>query len=497
MLAVVLVGVCVALFVFRERVYARFSQMNADGLPAPITAVAREMVIPHEVLAGGELQSADAVDVVCEVESQGLKIVEMLPEGSQVQADQVVVQLDPSQINDQLAQQQIKVTQANAVAKAAAEELKIQRNLAASAIAQAQLTLTLAELDRKKYIKGEYQVELNDLKGSIALAETDLQDAKDLAEHFEKLVRNGFRTPEQLESKQQDVERAKHVLSRDEEKLQVLEQFTKERQAVELTAKAEEAVRELERVRGSSNAAIAKSETDLEVAEATAALEREQLRRIQEQLEHCDVRAPADGTLVYAKDKNKKIELGAPVHFKQRLFSLPDLTTMVVQAFVHESEVQQLSIGMEVDITVDAFPNLPLSGKVVDITTYYDSTRHWMSGGVKEYATEILIQDLPQDVSLRPGMSSKVKIRIGELSRGVIVPVVAVAQRDDASYCFRELGANFEMTKIELGANTEDYVEILSGLRPGDRVALDARARLAAKLESSQRAVSPGSSLTP
>lgn len=497
LLAVAIVGVCVALFAVRERVFAYFSQFRSDDLPPPITAVAREIVIPHEVLAGGELQSADAIDVVCEVEAQGLKIVEMLPEGSQVQGGQVVVRLDPSQINDQLAQQQIKVTQANAVAKAAAEELKIQRNLAASAIAQAQLTLTLAELDRKKYLEGEYQVELNDLKGSIALAETDLQDAKDLAEHFQKLVRNGFRTPEQLESKEQAVERAKHVLSRDQEKLQVLEQFTKERQAVELTAKAEEAIRELERVRGSSNAAIAKAETDLEVTEATAALEREQLRRIEEQLKHCDVRAPADGTLIYAKDKNKKIELGAAVHFKQQLFSLPDLTKMEVQAFVHESEVQQVRVGMDVDIRVDAFPDLPLTGKVVDIATYYDSTRHWMSGGVKEYATEILIRDLPEDVSLRPGMSAKVTIRIGELSRGVIVPVVAVALRDDVSYCFRQADADFEMTEIELGANTEDYVEVLSGLQPGDRVALDARARLAAKQESMRSADSPGSDTAP
>ncbi len=481
---VMLVCTVLALLAVRERLFGFFSAWTADDLPAPITAVARKTTIPREVLAGGELESADEVDVVCEVEGTRLKIVEMVPEGTNVESGQIVVRLDPSEIKDLWAQQRIKVTQAGAVAKAAAEELKIQRNLAESAIADAQLTVKLAELDRKKYAEGEYQVEFNDLQGLIALAETDLQDANDMVVHFEKLVRKGFRTEEQLEAKEQEVERAKYILNRDKEKLRVLERFTRERQLVELTAKAEETVRELERVRGSSNAAIAKAETDLEVAEATATLEREQLKRLEKQLELCDVRAPAAGTVIYAKDKNKKIELGAPVHFKQKLFSQPDLSRMQVVAFVHESDIQQVRLGMDVNITVEAFPDLPLIGKVSKIATYYDSTRHWLSGGVKDYATDILIEDIPADVALKPGMTAQVVIRIGELSEGVIVPIAAVAQSDNSSYCFKRIAENqLERVAVKLGVNNESHVEILSGLEAGDVVALDARVRQAAEDE--------------
>lgn len=491
-LAAALVVLCVVLFVKRADLLTYLALLRSDDLPSPVTAVAREMVVPHTILAGGELQSADAVDVVCEVEGTQLKIVEMVPEGTQVESGQIVVQLDPSEINDRLAQQRIKVTQADAAAKAAAEELKIQRNLGDSAIAAAKLTVTLAELDRKKYMEGEYQVEMNNLKGMIALAETDLQDAKDMVEHVDKLVRKGFRTPEQLESKKQAVERAKFALSRDQEKLQILERFTRERQEVELTAKAEETIRELERVQSSNSAAMAKAETDLEVAEATAALEHEQLSRIEEQLKYCDVCAPADGTLIYAKDKNKKIALGEVVHFKQILFSLPDLTKIKVAAFVHESEIQRVKLGMPADIRVDAFPDVPLTGKVLSVATYYDSTRHWVSGGVKEYATDILIEEIPSHVSLKPGMTAQVSIQIGDLSRGVIVPVVAVAQDDESSYCFRQVGDRYEPTEVSLGENSENYVEILAGLTVGDRVALDARTRLADKLDDDRSAELPG-----
>lgn len=450
---------------------------SGEDIDDAITAVASNTAVPHQVLAGGELQSSRAVEVVCDVEALQMKIVHMVQEGTQVKADQIVVQLDPSEISERLAKQQIQVTQADAIAKAAAEDLKIQRNLAASAVAEAELALRLAELDRKAYTQGEYQVELNDLRGSIALAETDLQEATETVDHFQMLVKKGFRSPEQLQAKRQAVAQAKYALNRDQEKLQVLENFTKERQVVELTAKAEEAVRELERSKGSATATISKAETDLEVALATAAMERTQLEKVQKQLVLCDVRAPVAGTLVYAKDKNKKIELGAPVHFKQQLFTLPDLSSMQVEAFVHESEVKKVAPGMLVTVRVDAFPNLALQGHVTDVATFYDATRHWLSGGVKEYATMVLLENLPEKETLRPGMTAQTRIQVGELSDGVVVPLTAIAHNQGTYYCYVASSAGFVRRELTLGENTENYVEVLTGLQAGERVALDAQMR--------------------
>lgn len=462
----------------REQLLSLFSLESSTGADSPITAVARSTTMAYEVQAGGELQSADAVEIVCEVEGQQLKIVEMLPEGTHVRQGQVVLRLDPSQIGDRLAQQQIKVTQLAAAAKAAAEELKIQKNVAASEVAKAKLALSLAQLDLKKYLQGEYQIELNNLQGSIALAETDLQEANDVVSHFQMLVKKGFRSPEQLQAKEQSVERAKYMLSRDREKLQVLKNFIRERQEVELTAKAEEAVRELERSKSSAAALISKAETDLQVAEATAQLERNQLEKTEKQLELCDVRAPADGTLVYAKDKNKKIELGASVHFKQTLFGLPNMASMQVEAFVHESEIKKVQEGMPAVIQVDAFPDVALRGRVTAVATFYDATRHWLSGGTKEYATTVLIEDLPEGIALKPGMTAQTRIRVGELSDGVIVPLAAVAQQDKTYYCYVATTDGIERREVVLGENTANYVEVLSGVDAGQRVALDARARL-------------------
>lgn len=451
----------------------------AGAAPPPLTGTAVRVSQPITISAGGELASAEAVEIICEVEgAEGIKIIEMLTEGTVVEAGDAVIKLDPSQIRGNLAQQRIKVTQANGVARAAAEELKIQKNLAAGQIAAAELNLKLAELDREKYVKGEYQAEHNDLQGSIALAEAELQDAQAEVAHFRNLVKKGFSTPEQLRSKEQAVKRAEHNLSRDTERLNVLQKYTRQRQVVELEANAQEAVRELERARGSAAAAIAKAETDLEIAQATADLEQQQLQRIQRQLDLCDVTAPAGGTVVYAKEKNKAIELGATVRYKQKLFSIPSSQRLKVNAFVHESVVKQVKPGMPVEVRIDAFADQTLIGTVQDVASFYDSTRHWLSGGVKEYATTIAIQKA-DGITARSGMTAEVRIEVARLDQSLTVPVSAITQVDNQYYCFVVEDKGVSPRRLSLGMIADDLVEVTQGLEEGAQVALDARRRAA------------------
>ena len=49
------------------------------------------------------------------------------------------------------------------------------------------IALTLAELDLEKYIKGEYQADVDDKQGAIKLAERELQDAEEKLRHYKTL----------------------------------------------------------------------------------------------------------------------------------------------------------------------------------------------------------------------------------------------------------------------------------------------------------------------
>src|SRR5262249_47059949 len=158
--------------------------------------------------------------------------------------------------------------------------------------AKAQLALTLARLDREKYIKGEYLQELDDKKGLIALAEKTLQDAEEKFKHYQTFVKKGFGTPEQLRLKELEVETARYNLERDKAKLVVLEKYRKKRQEAELNFKAEDAERELIRVQKGGEANIAKAEADMDSARVVADLEKEQFERLKRQLEFTTIKAP-------------------------------------------------------------------------------------------------------------------------------------------------------------------------------------------------------------
>ncbi|HUG69451.1 MAG TPA: efflux RND transporter periplasmic adaptor subunit [Pirellulaceae bacterium] len=446
-----------------------------------ITAVVVRAQLPIVIVAGGELKSGESVDVQCEIEGS-TKIVEMLSEGSDVTKGEVVMRLDPSSVNDRLAQQRIRVTQTTAAAKAATETFKIQQNLGESQVAKAELALTLAELDLKKYIEGEYGVAQNDLKGLIALAEADLREAEDTLQFYRDLVKKGFRTPEQLRAKEQSVQKAEYVLSRDREKLQVLETFTRERQLTELTAKAEESRREVERAKSSNEATMVKAKTDLEVSQATAQLEREQLDKLGKQLAYCEVTAPKDGILVYANTDKARVELGAAAHFKQKLFSIPDMTRMDVEVWIHESVVKKIRPKLKAEVRVEAYPNLVLTGQVRKLGTFYDSTRHWMSGGVKEYAATIGLNQLP-NVELKPGMTAQVRIMVEEIQDALIVPIQTVVPYREEYVCYVVGPAGDERRTVTIGENNENFVQILEGVNEGERLALDARGRVTKELE--------------
>lgn len=451
--------------------------------PVEITATAHKGTLTILVTERGELESSKTVDARCEVEGRQIKIIEILPEGTHVTKDQVVVRFDAEELTRQFADQEIKWKQAEGKAEAARGELEVQKSKAEGEIAKAQLDLTLAELAVETYLHGEFPVEVNDRKGAIELARKELVEAKDQLEGFRNFVKRGFGTPEQLRAKEAGYARAKYNLERDEEKLKVLLEYTKKSKETELRGKADEARRALERAKSSARGAIAKANSDLDAAEITTRLEKQSLDRIKNQLDKCVVKAPQDGILVYSKDRwwdaSSRVQVGAMVHFQQTLFSLPDLTQMQVKVKVHESMVKKVKEKQKAEITVEALPGKVLRGTVEKISTLADSQGYWDERGVKEYVTIVKIDDLPPEAGLKPGMTAEVRILVNQLSDVLLVPVQAVAELQGKRCSYVVTPAGVERREVTVGENNEKFVQVLSGLDEGDAVALDARARAA------------------
>jgi RND family efflux transporter MFP subunit len=462
---------------------------STGGPPVRVTAVVNRGELPITVTERGELESSSTVDARCEVEGEQMKLVSILPEGVHVTKGQIVAKFDTEKLQRSYAEQEVKSKLAEGKAKAAKGELEVQINKGESEVAKAKLAHTLAELERDKYLEGEYNVELNKIKGAIELAEKNLKESEDKLIFYRDYEKKGFGTPEQTRYKELAVEEAKYLLEMQKISLTVLEKYTRKQKVTELNAKAEDAARELIRAGKSGAASVEKAQSDLDAATVTARLEKQEQDRLKVQLDKCVMIAPQDGILVYAKerywDSSARIQAGAMVYFHQTVFTIPDLTRMQVKVKVHESVVKKIQPGLKAEIVMEALPQQVLHGTVLSVGTMAHQEGYW-NQGVKEYLTIVQVTDLPESAGLKPGMTGEVKVLVKKLPGVLMAPVQAVAERDGKHLAFLVGPQGVDRCEVTVGENNEKFVEVKEGLDEGARVALDARARVAAEVKAEE-----------
>jgi len=441
----------------------------------------------------GELDSQNATEVRCEVEGYQNKLVTILPEGSFVKKGDEVARFDMEAVQKMYSEQEIKWKQADGKAKAAKAELELQINKQESEVAKAELAMQTAILELEKYENAEMRADLNEKRGALELAKKDLAEAQAGLELTKRLVSRGFAQFDQLRFKEMEVEQKSYAVNRDELRLKVLD-YDSRKKMTELRFKEKDARLELERAKKSAQAAVEKARSELLAAEETANLERQQLELIKSRMNNYIVKAPQDGIVVYFKrpwDESTRIGPGATVHYQQPIFSLPDLSQMKVKVRVHESVVKKVKPGQKATIQIDALPNRTLHGTVQSVATLADS--NWRSS-VKEYPTEIRIDDLPLEAGLKPGMTGEVRIHIDTLHDTLMIPVQAVTEVDKKFYVYVVQDRRVERREVTIGESNEQYVQILSGLQVGELVALDARSRASAEVRKQSSEGTPTSS---
>ena len=460
-----------------------------DANDRPISVAVQRGTLRIIVTERGNLESRVTVDGVCELTGMQNKIIQLVPEGNKVEKGDVVVRFDSAEIEKNIAQQDIKAKQALSKIETSKQEVEIAKNKGESEETEAHVEFELAELDLEKYQKGDYVYEVDDLLAAIGLSTKDLEEAKNRRESFEALVKKGFKSPDQLRPVVQEYERQKMLLSRDHRKLMVKKNYEYRRKTTEYAAKVDSSSKKKQRAKATAIAQVAKANSEYEAAKATHTIEEQQLKTYLSQKDKAVLKAAQAGIVAYANDRwydpSSQVREGAMVYARQKIFSLPDMTSMQVKVNVHESLVKKIKPGQMAEIRVDAFPNLVLIGKVKTVSQLADSNRGYMSGGVKEYSTVVTVEKMPQE-DLKPGMTAEVQIKAGELSNVLIVPVQAVTEHKGDFFAYVDRPPVIERRKVKVGDTNEKMVHVLDGLKEGERVTLDARSRAVAEFKDDE-----------
>lgn len=137
-----------------------------------------------------------------------------------------------------------------------------------------------------------------------------------------------------------------------------------------------------------------------------------------------------------------------------------------VSISVDETDILSLELGQTAQVTIKSVGEDSFTGTVTEISKVGTS-----SSGVTQYSAVVTLEKQPKMLS---GMTASVDIQIQGVDDVVLIPVEALHQTRDMSYVFtsydEELKEYGGMVEVVTGASNSSYVEIVSGLNPGDTV---------------------------
>lgn len=128
-----------------------------------------------------------------------------------------------------------------------------------------------------------------------------------------------------------------------------------------------------------------------------------------------------------------------------------------------EIDVPKIKVGDKATITFDAFSDKTFTGKVVSI----DLTGS-VASGVTSYPAVILLDTKSNEIL--PNMAASANIITDRKIDVLMVPVSAVTTTDGLSTVQVMKNGKPQSMEVETGISSDDYTEIVSGLKEGDTV---------------------------
>lgn len=426
------------------------------------------------IVEGGTLEAVNEVVIRNEVEGTA-RVIYIVPEGSYVKKDDVLVELDSAQAQDQVNQQEINYEKARFALIQAQAQLEIQRSMTNSSIDAAALALRFAEMDRDKFKKGQREVSELEARNKLEAAREQLLVSQENYRFTTNLAASGYETQQRVDSDRLSVIGNNNSVIAASNTLSMLLEFDLEKQREQFDSNVREAKNELDRELAQSVSKIAQNEADLLTQSNTLALSFAKLERDRKNVEGTTITAPQDGLVVYPSSDNRfssesMIEEGATVRNRQEMIKLPDTSKMKVTIKVHESHVNMVQRGQPAFVVLDSMPDQRFRAAVNYVGVVPDTQSRFGNPNLKVYKTEVLVLDKLADV--KPGVSAKAEIIITNIANSISVPIQAVTTLAGKQVCYVQKGSKTEPVPVTVGMFNTKFIEIVSGLEEGDRVLL-------------------------
>ena len=197
------------------------------------------------------------------------------------------------------------------------------------------------------------------------------------------------------------------------------------------------------------------------------------------QLSYTSIRSPIDGVItgrgVNVMPGNTVSPMGSVIDANvSAMFVVTDPKSMALGISVPEGQLSKIAVGQPAQVTVDAVPGKVFTGRVSLIVPRVDTA-------TATFLVKIGIDD--EEGLLLRGMFARVAIVTDRRPDAVQVPRSALLDSDGPPAVFVVEGGNAVERPLQLGLSNGGFVEVLSGLRPDEKVVVVGQGALKAGTE--------------
>jgi cobalt-zinc-cadmium efflux system membrane fusion protein len=178
-----------------------------------------------------------------------------------------------------------------------------------------------------------------------------------------------------------------------------------------------------------------------------------------------EIKSPVSGTVVEqntASGEGIKSPDSSP-----SLFTVADLSRVWVLCDVYEDNLSQVRVGDLAEVTLNAYPDRSLAGRVGNISRMLDPA-------TRTAKVRIELDNRPG--LMEPGMFATVRFVSRRRANRMVIPSAALLRLHDKDFVFRADGkGKYRRTEVQAGAVLPDGASVIRvGLRPGERVVSNA-----------------------
>ncbi len=314
---------------------------------------------------------------------------------------------------------------------------------------EAEATFIAARERHERALNWEESVEVSRARRNVTKARIDLEDSRSQLDETAFLLERGVIPTAEHEAAERNFENRRLDLEAAEQDLAVVTE------------------------QGASDGQIAR----LELANAQARLEE-----LGETLRLAVLRAPIPGVVMGPRDapstedrSQDRLVAGSSVVYGERLLTIGDIEGLSVVGRVDELDVALIRPGAPVTVRGEAFPDFDLQAAVGRVSSEALATNPGDSPPAFELVAVVDELTEQQRALVRIGMSATLEILVRDETDVLLAPVEAVAIRDGETTVELVEGDAVRTAKVTTGMTTFSSVEIVEGLRPGDRILLPGR----------------------